>query len=93
MPSIGREPAASRIAATDAVLVVEPDRNRLVAPRILDHVTAIGGEHQLDAEPLGRLAERARLIPGRRRQQENATHDARDSVTVAGFDLNSAPSC
>ena len=69
-----RARAAATIAADRAVFVVEPDRNRLVPPRILEHVAPIGREHQLDAEPLGRLAERARLISGRRRQEENARH-------------------
>jgi hypothetical protein len=50
-----------------SILVVEPDWNGTVLPRILEHVAPVGREDQLDAEPLGRFTERARLVPGRRR--------------------------
>ena len=45
---------------------METNRDRFVAPRIFEHVAAIGGVHQIDAEPLRRFAERARLISGGR---------------------------
>ena len=61
-------------------LVREPDGNRPVPPRILEHVAAIGREHQIDAETLGRLTERARLISGRRGEEKNSWHE--HSVTV-----------
>ena len=46
--------------------LVEPNRDRRIAPRIFDHVAAIGREDQLHPEPRGRIAERAGLIPRRR---------------------------
>ena len=49
------------------VLVVKPDRNRLVLPRILDQMTAIGREDELHPKPRGGIAKRARLVSGRRR--------------------------
>ena len=83
-PSAGRRRRARRrsasrprpraIASTDARLVVEPDRNRRVLPRILEHVAPVGGKHQIDPEPFGRVAERPRLISGRRREEKNSTH-------------------
>ena len=56
-----------RIAVHRRVLVVEPDRNRGVLPRILDQMTAVRREDELHAKPSRRLAERAGLIAGRRR--------------------------
>ena len=50
-----------------SILVMEPDRNGAVLPRILEHVAPVGREDQLDAKPFGRFTERARLVPGRRR--------------------------
>ena len=50
-----------------SILVMEPDRNGAVVPRILEHVTAVGREDQLDAKPFGGVTERARLVSGRRR--------------------------
>ena len=55
-------------------LVVEADRQRLVAPRVVEHVAAIGRVDEIDAEPLRRLAERARLVSGRRRKQQDSGH-------------------
>ena len=68
-------------------LVMEPDGNRLVAPRIFDHVAPIGGEHQVNAQPLGRLTKRTRLVSRRRGQNEDATHDSgfKGSSRVQGF--------
>ena len=65
------------------VFVVKPDRNRPVAPGIVEHVAAIGGKDQLDAEALGGLAERARLISGRRREQQaRVASDAAGSLST-----------
>jgi hypothetical protein len=54
------------------LFIMKPDRNRLVAPGILNHVAAIGGEHQLHAKTLGSLTKRPRLVPGCRSQKENS---------------------
>jgi hypothetical protein len=82
--TVGRSPTAmtpsNRFAADledrrhRRVLVVKPDRNRLVLPGILDQVTPIGAVDKLHPEPFGRVAERARLISGCRRQYEYALH-------------------
>ena len=52
--------------------VVEADRQRAVAPGILECRAAIRRKRHLDRQPLGRIAEGSGLIPGRGRQQENA---------------------
>ena len=49
------------------VLVVEPNRNRGVPPRILDQMTPIGREDELRANPVRRVSKRTRLVAGRRR--------------------------
>src|SRR5260221_114343 len=56
------------------VLVVEADRDGAVLPGILDQMAAVGREHELHAEARGRVAKRARLIAGRRREDENTRH-------------------
>ena len=67
-------PIAKRIdnGGHRAALVVKMNRNRVIRPRVVEHLTAIGRKHQLDAEAFRCLAKRSRLIAGRRRQQEHA---------------------
>ena len=55
-------------------LVRETDRNCPVLPGILEHIAAVGREHQIDAETLGGFTERARLISGRRGEEKNSWH-------------------
>ena len=55
-------------------LMVEPDRQRRVLPRIVQDVAAIGGKHQIHAKPFSRVAKRSGLIPRRRREQQHPTH-------------------
>ncbi len=56
-------------------LVRETDRNRPVPPGILEHIAAVGREDQIHAETFGRVAERARLISGRRGEEKNSWHE------------------
>src|SRR5437899_6390550 len=56
------------------LLVIETDGNRPIAPRVVEHMAAIGGEHELDAEPVSGVAERARLIAGRGGEKEDTGH-------------------
>jgi len=56
-------------------LVREADGNRPVLPGILEHIAAVGREHQVDAVTLGCVTERARLISGRRGEEKNSGHD------------------
>ena len=65
----GRHPRGFDDRLDRGVFVVKPDRDRAVAPGILEHVTAIGGKDQCHAEALGSLAKRTGLISGRRREQ------------------------
>src|ERR1051325_10333080 len=53
-------------------LVEEPDRNRLIPPRVFELVASIAGKDQTDAELLGGLAERSNLVSRRRCDDENA---------------------
>ena len=74
MPSIGLVRARSRIVVDGAILVVEAHRDGGVLPGIVEHVAPIGREDELDAEPLGRFAEHARLISGGGGEEKNAGH-------------------
>ena len=65
-----------------SVFVVEANRNRSVAPRVVEDVTPIRGVHQIDAEPLGRLAKCADLVAGRRRQEQDARHWVRPAAAA-----------
>src|SRR5919197_2280867 len=71
-------PPASRIdnRVYRARLVMEANRNRVVLPRVFEHVAAIGREHELDAQTLGRLTKRARLITRCRREQQHPWHES-----------------
>jgi hypothetical protein len=42
---------------------MEPHGDRAVAPRVVELMTPIGGEYNLDPQPLRRLIERAQLVP------------------------------
>ena len=81
--SLGRSPTAStpligarRGVGDDRldrdVFVVEPHGDGAVAPGIVQLVTSVGGEHQLDAQPLGGFVERAQLITGRRGEEKDS---------------------
>ena len=50
------------------VLVVKPNRNRLVLPRIVELVAPIGREDKIHAKPHGRVTKRPRLVTRRRRK-------------------------
>ena len=99
--TVGRSPTASTpsIGCSTAALERSPRSTRAsswnrigsaaVLPRILEHVAAIGGEHQIDAEPFGRLAKRAGLVAGRRREQQHSTHQ---HPALSALAQHSAPS-
>ena len=55
-------------------LLMEPNGDGAVPPRVRELVAAVGRKHELHTEPFGRLAEHPRLIPGRRREQKNSSH-------------------
>ncbi len=61
-------------------------RDGPVAPRIVEVIAAIGGQHQLDAERGRRLVEAARLVAGRRRAQQHATR-RHPRISVTGSSL------
>ena len=66
-----RRAPAPRCSALDrAPPVVKPDRDRVVAPRIVEQLAAIGREPQIDAEPRG--------------GSSNAASDSRSSSRTAG---------
>ena len=71
-PSSLRCPSGVEHGRTRRRFVVEAHRNRPVAPRIVEVIAAIGGQHELDAELGGRVVEAARLIARRRRAQQHA---------------------
>ena len=73
-------------------LVVEADRHGPVPPRILEGRAAIRRERHLDAEAVGGLAEGPGLVPGRRREQENAWvgHGDRCRCSATGYRLRAA---
>ena len=55
-----------------ARLLMEPDRNGPIPPRIVQPVAPIAREDETDPELPGRLAKGSDLIPRGRRHQENA---------------------
>src|ERR1700730_13073880 len=55
---------------------MKADRHGRVPPPIVDLVTDIGREHELNAEALGRFTERSRLISDGRRDDEDAVRHA-----------------
>ena len=55
-------------------LVLEAHRHRVIAPRVFEDVAPIGREREIDAEALGGLAERACLVAGRRRHEQDTWH-------------------
>ena len=71
-------PVASRLAdrleERRVGIVLEADRDRPIAPRVVQLVTPVGREDQLDTQPFGRLTERAGLVPGRCRDQQHSRH-------------------
>src|SRR4030095_11557534 len=79
------------------ILMVEANRNRGVAPRVVDRMTAVGGEDELHAEPLRRFAKRPRLISRRRRTPQYAlghkrspsSHDVSDESHLLWIGLGS----
>ena len=83
-PSIGRDRAASRIAAVDSASSWNRIGNRPIHPRVLEHVAPIGREDQFDAEPLRRVAERPRLVPGGRGQEQHTRHQSKCSCSGFG---------
>jgi hypothetical protein len=58
--------------ADGTVLIVETDWNRLVLPRIVELVTSIGGENEVNPRAFRDFAKRPRLISRRRRQQKDS---------------------
>ena len=65
-------------------LVMKTDRNRLVPPRIVELIAAVARKDETHAEFFGRLAERANLIAGRRRNDETTRRQtSRRSSTMA----------
>ena len=65
-------------------LVVEPDGDRAVHPRVLEHVAPVGPEDQIDADPLRRIAEGARLVARGRGQEEHTGHQSKWSCSGFG---------
>jgi hypothetical protein len=55
-------------------LLVIPDGNRPITPRILQLIASIGGVDQLDSQLLRRLGEHAGLISGGRCEQQYSFH-------------------
>ena len=56
------------------IFLMKANRYRIVAPRIIELMTTICREHQLNAGASGRIAERAKLISGRRGQDQDSGH-------------------
>ena len=54
------------------IFLMKANRYRIVAPRIIELMTTICREHQFNAGTLGCVAERAKLITGRGRENEDA---------------------
>ena len=72
-PSTGQSAAAASTAATDASS--SWNRTATAASRQgRPAVTPIGGKGQLDAKVQGRIAERSKLITGRRRKNQDPPH-------------------
>ncbi len=57
-----------------SVFVVEANRDGVVAPGIVQLMTAIRRKHQIDRQRLRCLRERPRLISRRRRKKKDARH-------------------
>jgi len=51
--------------------VVEPHRHGGVAPRIVERPASIGGQHEAHTGPCGGLGERAHLVAGGGRDEED----------------------
>jgi hypothetical protein len=54
--------------------IVEPNRDRPIAPGILETIAAVGRHLQLDAKPPGRVIEGANLIAGGSCKEKDARH-------------------
>ena len=68
MPStraLGRQHLGGRLG------IFKAQRDGMIAPRIVEHMAAIGREHQLEAQTLGRFGKDPRLIAGGRADQQN----------------------
>ncbi len=60
---------------------VKPQRRRTVSPRVVEHVAPVGGQDEIEAQPLRRAIKLAHLITGLRRDQENpASHTGSGSA-------------
>ena len=72
------------MASTVARSPDESDGDGAVPPRIVELIAAIGREHELHAQPLGRLAEHPDLIARRRRQEQDSLHrvNVSDAITT-----------
>jgi hypothetical protein len=57
-----------------ALQIVEAYGDRVVLPRIVEHVAAVSRKEQLDAELGGRVVESAKLIARRVRKKKNPHH-------------------
>ena len=57
--------------------VLETQRQSAVPPRVLEYVAAVGPEDHVEADLLGGLDERPRLVAGRRAQDENSHQGVR----------------
>ncbi len=62
-----------RDGASRAFRIFEAQRQRVVSPRIVEHVASIGGERQLKAQTFGRLGEDTGLIAGGGADQQQAS--------------------
>ena len=54
----------------------------MILPGILEHVAAVGREHELGADTPGCVAKRPRLVARRRREEQDASHDSTDRVVA-----------
>ncbi len=52
--------------------LVKADGDCAIAPRVVELMTPVGGEHELDAQRLGGIVERAQLIAGGGGEKENS---------------------
>ena len=62
------------MASSDQRFFVKPDSDCAIAPRVIELLAAIRGEHELDPKLLSRVVERPQLIAGRRRKQQDSGH-------------------
>jgi hypothetical protein len=70
--AVGRLTAAGDDGVDGLLFVMEPDRDGLIPPRVIDLITAIAREYQADPKFRCGIAERSDLVSGRRRNQQNA---------------------